>query len=69
MIVIETGAGPVELDEAGIAPELLPRARCWFRGQVETLARQHGPHWPATREWTLSYLRQELRERVASGQA
>jgi hypothetical protein len=67
-VIIETAAGPVELDESGIPPELLPRVRARFKGQTETLSRAHGAHWPVTREWTLDYLREELRERVESGE-
>lgn len=67
--MVETDAGSVELNEAGIPPELLPRARAWFAGQTRLLERLHGPHWPANREWLVDYLQAELRARVADGRA
>lgn len=66
-MIVETAAGPVELDETGIPPELLPQARAWFANQVQIIARQHGWHWPATKDWIADYLRAELRERVQAG--
>jgi hypothetical protein len=55
----------VELDEAGIPPHLLPRARAWFTREVRALERAHGDHWPAVKDWLVDYLRAELRELVA----
>ena len=63
-LIVNTGAGPVELDEAGIPPELLDRARRWFVRQVQQLERVHGPHWPAVKDWLADYLRAELRELI-----
>lgn len=67
-MIVDTAAGPVELCEDGIPPEQLPLARAWFERQVQIIARQHGWHWPATKDWIADYLRAELRERVQSGQ-
>ena len=66
---VETGAGPVELDEASIPPALLPRARAWFTREVRSLERSHGKHWPAHKDWLMDYLRAELRELVEKEQA
>lgn len=63
-MIIETGAGPVELDESGIPAELLARARAWFGREVRSLERSHGPHWPAVKDWLADYLRAELRELI-----
>lgn len=59
----------VDLDERGIPPELLPRVRAWFAGQLRYLEAKHGPHWPANREWLVDLLQAELRERIADGSA
>jgi hypothetical protein len=68
-MIIDTNAGPVELDEAYIPQDLRPRARSWFAAQVRALERSHGPHWAANRAWLLDYLRAELRELVQKEQA
>jgi hypothetical protein len=68
-MIIETGAGAVELDEAGIPPELRARARSWFKREVLALERAHGEHWPAHKDWLVDYLRAELRELVEKEQA
>jgi hypothetical protein len=64
-MMVETGAGPVELIEDGIPPHLLERSRAWFAREVRKLERSHGPHWPAHRDWLIEYLNAELRELVA----
>jgi hypothetical protein len=68
-MIIETGAGPVELDESGIPPELVDRARAWFGREVRGLERAHGPHWPAVKDWLADYLRAELRELIEKERA
>lgn len=68
-MIVDTAAGPVELDEAGIPAELLSRARAWFTREVRKLEKHHGPHWPAVKDWLADYLRAELRELVEKEQA
>lgn len=67
-MIVDTGAGPLELIEDGIPPELLPRARAWFEREVRRLERAHGPYWPAHKDWLVDYLRAELRELVVKEQ-
>lgn len=64
-MIVVTGAGPVELDESGIPPQLVARARTWFEREVKSLERIHGREWPAVKDWLADYLREELRELVA----
>jgi hypothetical protein len=64
--MLDTEAGPIELDESGIPERLRPRARAWFTREIAACARAHGPKWPEHREWVLDYMRAELRELVAA---
>lgn len=63
-MIVETAAGPIELDETDIPLQLQERARAWFTREVKQLERCHGDHWPANKDWLVDYLRAELRELV-----
>jgi hypothetical protein len=68
-MIVDTAAGPVELDEADIPRQLRASARSWFARETARLAASHGSHWPAVKGWLCGYLRAELRDLVEKGVA
>jgi hypothetical protein len=66
MAGVRSASGRHMLNEQNIPAELLPQASAWFARQLAQLEKAHGPHWPAHRDWLVSYLNEELRERVAN---
>lgn len=46
--------------------EILVAARRWYETELERCARAHGVRWPEHCAWVESYLREELRRRLAA---
>ena len=46
--------------------EILVAARRWYETELDRCARAHGARWPEHCAWVESYLREELRRRLAA---
>ena len=61
----KSGVSMPALNEQGIPPELLSKARKWFNHQMQELQAIHGPRWPNVCDWLGDHVNTEAKEHVA----